>query len=75
MNRQFEYQITTQAADQFKQIAFYCSTEGTCTINTLPQKQFEDFTNILNEKGKQGWELVQLIFNQDGAVIFWKRGI
>jgi len=30
---------------------------------------------ILNERGAQGWELIQLFLGGDGVVAFWKRAI
>jgi len=27
----------------------------------------------MNEMGSEGWELVQVLFNRNGAVSFWKR--
>jgi hypothetical protein len=29
----------------------------------------------LNDRGRQGWELVQISFSKDGAMAFWKRAI
>jgi len=31
------------------------------------------FLDVLNRRGAQGWELLQLAFNKDTVVLFWKR--
>jgi len=28
---------------------------------------------ILNGRGSEGWELIQIFFGEDGVVAFWKR--
>jgi len=32
-------------------------------------------TDILNNRGSEGWELVQIAFGKDGMMAFWKRRI
>jgi hypothetical protein len=68
----FEYEITTHASDNLNKIAIACSEEGECKI---PCDQNELLTILLNERGLQGWELVQLFINKTGATAFWKRTI
>jgi hypothetical protein len=31
--------------------------------------------SLLNERDEQGWELIQLLFGNDGIVAFWKKEI
>jgi hypothetical protein len=31
------------------------------------------FLDIVNRRGSQGWELLQLAFHEDSVVMFWKR--
>jgi hypothetical protein len=71
--RQFEYDITTHPAHEFSQVVYFCSEQGECRYNELPSEQIARLGNILNEKGSQGWELVQLSFGKGGVVAFWKR--
>jgi len=68
----FEYEVTTHASDSFKEDAFACSEEGECKI---PGDKNALLTKALNERGLQGWELVQLFINKTGATAFWKRKI
>lgn len=71
--RQFEYDITTHPAHEFSQVVYFCSEQGECRYDELPSEQIARLGNILNEKGSQGWELVQLSFGKGGVVAFWKR--
>ena len=68
----FEYEITTHTFVNLKEVAIACSAEGECKI---PCDQNVLLTNLLNERGLQGWELVQLFINKTGATVFWKRKI
>jgi hypothetical protein len=69
----FEYDITMHPSEMFKKLVYFCSEEGECSVNQVPDDQNAILAKILNEKGKQGWELVQLSFGKDGIVVFWKR--
>jgi len=37
--------------------------------------QTTTLVKILNERGEQGWELVQVSFGKDGVMAFWKRKV
>jgi hypothetical protein len=69
----FEYEITKHPAEAFNHLVYFCTAHGECNVNDLPADQVKALRGILNEKGAQGWELVQLSFGQDGIVAFWKR--
>jgi len=71
----FEYEITKHPAEAFKQIIYFCTETGQCSLDEVPGDQTEILANILNEKGKQGWELVQISFGKEGLMAFWKRTI
>ena len=71
--KQFEYQITKHPAQEFAKLAYFCSEEGQCNYEQLPLAQLKAMENLLNEKGSQGWEMVQALFGEDGVVVFWKR--
>jgi hypothetical protein len=72
---QFEYEITKHPADEFTHLVYFCTNEGECNFDQLPLNQTEVLEKILNERGAQGWELVQIFFGKDGVVAFWKRAI
>ncbi|MBW2334316.1 MAG: DUF4177 domain-containing protein [Deltaproteobacteria bacterium] len=69
----FEYEITKHPAEAFKQIIYFCTETGQCKLDEVPGDQTEILANMLNEKGKQGWELVQISFGKEGLMAFWKR--
>jgi hypothetical protein len=74
MNK-FEYKITKHPAQEFTQLVYFCTEEGQCNYEQLPFDQLNAVESLLNEKGSQGWELVQVLFGKDGVVVFWKRSI
>jgi hypothetical protein len=69
----FEYDITKIPAQAFQHLAFFCSEKGECTLDDVPTDQTRRLTDMLNEKGAEGWELVQLFFQESGVVAIWKR--
>jgi len=73
--KKFEYRITKHPADKFKHIGFFCTDQGECNLEQLPEDQISVLDGILNEYGAQGWELVQLNFGSNGVIAFWKKEI
>jgi hypothetical protein len=71
----FEYEITKHPAEEFSQLIYFCTDEGDCTLKDLPQDQVAMLVEILNKRGDQGWELIEMFFGKDGVVAFWKRAI
>lgn len=69
----FEYEITTHSAETFKHITFFCTEEGQCSTEDIPEDQLKTLSTILNNRGALGWELIQMSFNKDGIMAFWKR--
>lgn len=72
---QFEYEITSYPADAFKEVIYFCSSEGKCNMEKIPSNQITRIQTILNEHGQAGWELVHIAFGKDGILVFWKRMI
>jgi hypothetical protein len=73
MGKQFVYEIKKYPAEQFVRLAYFCTDEGACRLDELPSEQMTAFADLLNERGVDGWELVQSFFNADGVVTVWKR--
>jgi hypothetical protein len=71
--RQFEYEITRHSAEELNQMIVFCSEGGECNLEDVPHSQTDIFRNILNEKGRDGWELVDIAFGKGGILAFWKR--
>ena len=74
MNR-FEYDISRHTADSFSKVAYFCTEKGDCSVEQIPASEPQALVNILNERGTQGWELVQLLFGDGGVIACWKRRI
>lgn len=72
---QFQYDITKHPAEAFHQLVYFCSESGECKFSEVPSGQVEVLKDILNERGAEGWELIQLSFGKDGVVAFWKKTI
>jgi len=73
--KQFEYDITVHSADAFKELVYFCTSEGDCYEEATPANFVAKFANLLNSRGQQGWELVSTNFSARGLVSFWKREI
>ncbi len=71
----FEYEITRHPADTFNKIVYFCSKSGQCGIDEISQDQTRVLTDILNNRGREGWALVQIVFGEDGVMAYWKRKI
>jgi len=73
--KKFEYQITIHPVETFKQVAFFCTQEGECSLEKLPSDQVTVLQTLLNERGQQGWELVDMSFGKDGLLAIWKSEV
>ena len=69
----YEYDITQHSADALGEMIYFCSEAGECSVNKVPMDQVKIFEDILNDRGREGWELVQVSFSKMGAMAFWKR--
>lgn len=50
-----------------------CDPEGHCFFSDFLRPYMDAFQKILNERGFNGWELVQVGFHRGSLVCFWKR--
>lgn len=71
----FEYEITTHAVEELTKLVYFCSDQGECALNDLPPDQLGLLVKLLNRRGEEGWELIEMFFGKDGIVAFWKRAI
>ena len=53
----------------------YCDTEGECFFDDAPNPYVEAIVHILNEKGQEGWELVQVAFREADFICIWRRAL
>ncbi|MBN2467387.1 MAG: hypothetical protein JXD19_04480 [Deltaproteobacteria bacterium] len=72
---QFEYEITKYPTEAFHQLVFFCSETGECSVDQVPGDQTKNLENLLNQKGMEGWELIQVAFGKGGILAFWKRSL
>ncbi len=71
--RRFDYEITQHPADTFDKVVYFCSETGQCSIEEVSKDHTRILTDILNNRGREGWELVQVFFGKDGVMAYWKR--
>ena len=73
--KRFEYEITKHSADTFDKVVYFCSETGQCSIDEISRDQTRILADILSQRGEKGWELIQLVFGEDGVMAFWKRKV
>ncbi len=69
----YEYKITRHPAETFEEMVYFCTRNGDCKLGNIPVSQIEKIEGMLNERGRSGWELLQVSFGKDGILAFWKR--
>jgi hypothetical protein len=83
----WEYQITAHPVEEVLKVreelghppdpegprVIYCDTEGSCFFDEAPNPYVEAIVHILNERGEQGWELVQIAFREADFICIWRR--
>ena len=69
----YTYDITKHPAEEFSRLTYFCTESGECSLEEIPDHQAIILRDILNQRGGEGWELVQLFFGKDGVVALWKR--
>ncbi len=81
----YEYTIRTYSMQQLmekgivvdpeKNIVYACRPDGACEIRDVEAEHIGHLSTLFNEMGKEGWELVQILFRPSGMVSFWKREV
>ena len=71
--KRYEYDVSVHPIEQFQQLAYLCTSSGECSPEQVPADQRKALTDILNDHGTEGWELVQLFFVKEGVVACFKR--
>jgi len=79
---QWEYDISVFSASQIAAAAqatqntervLFCEAEGRCFFDDAPNPYLAAMTGVLNERGREGWILVQTILRQQDMICFWRR--
>ena len=73
--KRYRYEVTKHSSRDFDQLVYFCTDKGECSLDQLPSDQTSRLEEILNERGAQGWDLVQLFFGNDGLVALWKKTV
>lgn len=60
-------------ADPHGPSVVYCDTGGQCFFDEAPNPYVEAIVHILNERGSEGWELVQMAFRENEFIGVWRR--
>jgi hypothetical protein len=71
----FEYDLTRHGAENFSTMVYFCSDQGECGLGQVPLRESNALVELLNQRGKDGWELIQLIFGKEGVMACWKRRV
>ncbi len=74
--KNWEYDISFHQVENEnfpKEQVIACDIEGHCFFNDVMRPYLDFFKDILNERGLEGWELVQLGYHRGSLVCFWKR--
>ncbi len=73
--KSYKYEVSLHDSAQFQEVAYFCTPEGSCRPEAIPGAQLANLSGLLNERGREGWELVQLFFGKQGLALFWKKEI
>lgn len=71
--KEFEYEISIHQLQRENRMRIFCSEAGACSVEDVAGSDSETVGSALNERGRSGWELVQILFGRDGFICFWKR--
>jgi hypothetical protein len=71
--KKYRYEITKHSGEEFTKLVYACTGDGSCSMDHIPLDQVVTLEGILNERGVEGWELLQVIFRKEGLIAFWKK--
>lgn len=69
----YRYEITRHSGEEFTKMVYACTEDGKCTLDQIPMDQVVMLEGILNDRGAEGWELIQVVFKKEGLIAFWKK--
>lgn len=73
--KRFEHEVTVHSEESFHEVVYFCTANGECAPRAAPADMGRALEAMLNDRGREGWELVQISFSAAGVVAFWKREI
>jgi hypothetical protein len=75
MSKQFQYEIRIFPVTAFQDLVYFCTDSGECREAPVPGDAAAKLEELLNQRGRDGWELIQIQFSQRGIFTLWKREI
>ena len=51
----------------------FCDQEGGCFFDESPDPYQQAIKDMLNKRGRDGWELVQIVFREKEFICFWRK--
>jgi hypothetical protein len=64
--------LLTEAVENIPPMIF-CDDEGACYFDAGPNPLTAAIERLLDQAGKEGWELIQIVFRPEQLIGFWKR--
>ena len=71
----FQYETAVYPPEMFTALVFFCTGTGECKEERIPKNEIQALDQILNDRGRQGFDLVHLSFTEKGILTIWKREI
>ena len=65
--------VAASQATQSTDRVLFCGAEGQCFFDDAPNPYLKAMVGLLNERGQQGWILVQTVLRQQDMICFWRR--
>jgi 5,10-methenyltetrahydromethanopterin hydrogenase len=77
----WEYKVTNHMIEELKKCVdspdtkktIACDEAGTCMVNDVCKIGTEALASVLNERGKEGWELIMTEYHHGELLCIWKR--
>lgn len=77
----WEYKVTNHIIEELKKCVdssdnkkvFSCDEAGKCMVNDVCKIGTETLASVLNEQGKEGWELIMTNYHHGELLCIWKR--
>ena len=77
----WEYDITNYSISEIRRLSeeeersevITCDPKGQCFYNDMEQAELAKVIHLLNQKGLDGWELMQLTSHKEWIHCLWRR--
>jgi len=77
----WEYKVTNHVIEELKKCVdssdskkiIACDEAGKCMVNDVCNIGTEVLASVLNEEGKEGWELIMTNYHHGELLCIWKR--